>query len=204
MACSASHNPHQFGFEFDQSHVAHSRKVIPSRLPRFEYEYRFAEYRPPRRTEYEYYEIQCEARSSCRSTRIDQVRGGDFTQAKTDPQILLTRQSSFRVFGVFRGCILNLLVADHRREFLPPNTRNTRKKHLLVTEGNFVGAAEGERSNAFKWTSRRRAFGQTPCGLVYKPTGRVPFDCGSLGDAQGSSGSSQARQTLEVPIWKRD
>ena len=72
-----------------------------------EYEYRFAEYRPPRRTEYEYDEIQCEAQSSCRSTRIDQVRGGDFIQAKTDPQILLTRQSSFRVFGVFRGSILS-------------------------------------------------------------------------------------------------
>jgi len=153
MACSASHNPHQFGFEFDQSHVAHSRKVIPSQLPRFEYEYRFAEYRPPRRTEYEYDEIECEARS----TRIDQVQGGDFTQAKTNPRILLTILSSFRVFGVFR----------------------------------------------FRWTSRRRAFDQILCGLVYKPTGRVPFDCGSLGDAQGSSGSSQARQTLEVRIWKR-
>jgi len=28
-----------------------------------EYEYRFTEYRPPRRTEYEYDEIRCEARS---------------------------------------------------------------------------------------------------------------------------------------------
>ena len=27
-----------------------------------EYEYRFTEYRPPRRTEYEYDEIRCEAR----------------------------------------------------------------------------------------------------------------------------------------------
>jgi len=35
------------------------------------------------------------------------VRGGDFTQAKTAPQIPLTRQSSFRVFGVFRGSILS-------------------------------------------------------------------------------------------------
>jgi len=69
-----------------------------------EYEYRFTEYRPPRRTEYEYDEIQCEARSSCRSNRIDQVQGGDFTQAKTAPQIPLTRRSSFRVFSVFRGC----------------------------------------------------------------------------------------------------
>ena len=34
----------------------------------------------------------------------------------------------FRVFGVFRGCILKRLVVDHRRDFLPPNTRNTRKK----------------------------------------------------------------------------
>jgi hypothetical protein len=28
-----------------------------------EYEYRFTEYRPPRRTEYEYDEIRCEART---------------------------------------------------------------------------------------------------------------------------------------------
>jgi hypothetical protein len=38
--------------------------------------------------------------------------------------------SSFRVFGVFRGSILKLLVADHRRDSLPPNTRNTRKKRV--------------------------------------------------------------------------
>jgi len=38
-----------------------------SASPRFkqpiEYEYRFTEYRPPRRTEYEYDEIRCEART---------------------------------------------------------------------------------------------------------------------------------------------
>jgi hypothetical protein len=53
---SASHNPHQLGFEFDIGQVDHSRKVILSRLRRFEYEYRFAEY------EYEYDEIRCDAR----------------------------------------------------------------------------------------------------------------------------------------------
>ena len=53
---SASHNPHRLGFEFDKGQVDPSRKVILSRLPRFDYEYRFAEY------EYEYDEIRCDAR----------------------------------------------------------------------------------------------------------------------------------------------
>lgn len=103
-----------------------------------------------------------------------------------------------------RGGTLRLLVVDNRRDFIPRNTRNTQKKYWQVTEVNFVRAAEGERSNAFKWTNRRTAFDQTPYGLGYKPTGRVPFDRGSLGDAQGSSGSSPVPQTLEVRIWKRD
>ena len=36
---SASHNPHQLGFEFDKGQVDHSRKVILSRLRRFDYEH---------------------------------------------------------------------------------------------------------------------------------------------------------------------
>jgi hypothetical protein len=47
---SASHNPHRLGFEFDIGQVDPSRKVILSRLPRFDYEH---EHRPPRRTEHE-------------------------------------------------------------------------------------------------------------------------------------------------------
>ena len=51
-----------------------------------EYEYRFTEYRPPRRTEYEYDEIRCEARtkrsprppvgSSDRGAQLHQLAGG--------------------------------------------------------------------------------------------------------------------------------
>ena len=43
-----------------------------------EYEYRFTEYRPPRRTEYEYDEIRCNNRKN----PTDRVRGGDFTEVK--------------------------------------------------------------------------------------------------------------------------
>jgi hypothetical protein len=52
---SASRNPHQLGFEFDKGHVDASRKVIMSRLPRFDYEH---EHRPLRRTEHEHGEQQ--------------------------------------------------------------------------------------------------------------------------------------------------
>jgi hypothetical protein len=40
-----------------------------------EYEYRFTEYRPPRRTEYEYDEIRCEARTPISSESIAQNPG---------------------------------------------------------------------------------------------------------------------------------
>ena len=55
-----------------------------------EYEYRFTEYRPPRRTEYEYDEIRCEARTALQQRLREQC---------ADPQVLVEVGRCDKPFG---------------------------------------------------------------------------------------------------------
>ena len=112
--------------------------------------------------------------------------------------------SSFRVFGVFRGSILSCWWLPTEEIFYHGILGTHRKSTGKLQRLTLLERLKANEATHFKWTNRRTAFDQTPYGLGYKPTGRVPFDRGSLGDAQGSSGSSPVPQTLEVRIWKRD